>query len=298
MVQEHQCQGFMCVYSTSVSLVPPSLPKKNTEKNSLKALDTLVPSGEYNQDCWNSHKENRDETTRSEGSVPVLLVWGFFVLFWGKGVRGFVRVYSLGLGVGFFCFVWMGFFFQMIASSYIARREVKLCSHEQRGLMPGTCTSVIQGTGAPAAHMLAASTWAQPLHGPEETITEAYRLHGREGDSRFRHRRESIKGGVRNDARVTSSRQKALLAAPGKSEALKAAGWKGKTCYGHPDTKNQTCVKEHQRSQTSLKFRLRTGQELSLCPGLSESKDTLISGMGILTSWECLRTKESVSVLG
>lgn len=113
----------------------------------------------------------------------------------------------------------------------------------------------------------------------------------------FRHRRESIKRGVRNDARVTSSRQKALLAAPGKSEALKAAGWKGKT-YSHPDTKSQTCVKEHQRSQTSLKFRLRTGPELSLCPGLSESEDTLISGMGILTSWQCLRTKESVSVLG
>lgn len=88
----------------------PLYQRKTQKKNSLKALDTLVPSGEYDQDCWNSHEENRDETTCSEDSVPVLLVWGFFVLFWGKEVRGFVRVYLLGLGLGFFFFAWMFFF--------------------------------------------------------------------------------------------------------------------------------------------------------------------------------------------
>lgn len=175
----------LCVCLLYLHVPGPSLPSKEKHrKKSLKAMATLVPSGEYDEDCWNSHKENRDEMTCSESSVPVLLAWGFFVLFWWKGVKGYVRVYSLSLGAGSFVGFGWGFF-QMIASSYIASREVKCCSHEQRGPVPGTCTTMVEGAGTPAAHLLAASTWAQPLHGPDETITEADRLHGREGDSRF-----------------------------------------------------------------------------------------------------------------
>lgn len=60
MVQEYQCQGSVCVYSISITLVPPSPPPKKNRRESLKAVATLVQSGECDKDCWNSHKENRD----------------------------------------------------------------------------------------------------------------------------------------------------------------------------------------------------------------------------------------------
>lgn len=56
----------------------------------------------------------------------------------------------------------------------------------------------------------------------------------------FKHRKEPIKGVVRSVARVTNSRQEVLLAAPGESKEGKIAVWRGKSCYGHPDT-NSRC---------------------------------------------------------
>lgn len=71
----------------------------------------------------------------------------------------------------------------------------------------------------------------------------------------FRHREESVKGGVKTNARITNSRWKELLAATGESEAERVAVWKGKSCCDHPRaTQSQTSRKEYQRRQTSLKF--------------------------------------------
>lgn len=106
----------------------------------------------------------------------------------------------------------------------------------------------------PAAHLLAASTQAQALSAP---IIASLKTKGGMAEkeiARFRHRRKPIKAEVRSDAKVTNSRQKVPLAPFGESELGKVAVWKGGSCCCHPNMNSQTSVKEHRRSQTSLKF--------------------------------------------
>jgi len=62
----------------------------------------------------------------------------------------------------------------MIASSSVASREVSAgaLSREDQCLVSAPCTPMVRGGGARAARPLAASTQAQALHGPDESITE------------------------------------------------------------------------------------------------------------------------------
>ena len=100
-----------------------------------------------------------------------------------------------------------------------------------------------QATGAPGCTPAgchgwrAGSTQAQPLCGPDESFKDASKTKDwvtEDEIADFRHRGESIKGGVKTNARVTKSRWKVLLAALGENKAGRVAVWKGKSCCDHP----------------------------------------------------------------
>lgn len=74
------------------------------------------------------------------------------------------------MGFLFFCLV--GRVFLMIASFYIASREVitRAVSRKDWCLVPASHAPVIQGVVPPAVHLLDVSTQAQAFCGPDERI--------------------------------------------------------------------------------------------------------------------------------